>query len=75
MSAQSINKIDISSICNKIDDFMICEGNYFRNIIDYDVEGSVDYKKLRLIIWLKQMLDRTEKCEDVLLTINKILIK
>jgi hypothetical protein len=75
MSAQSIDKIDIANICNKIDEFMICEGNYFRNIIDYDIDGTLDYKKLDLIIWLKDILDRTEDCEKVLLTINKILMK
>jgi hypothetical protein len=75
MSAQSINEINMSNTCNKIDDFLICEGNYFRNIIDYDIDGTLDYKKLDLIIWLKDILDRTEDCEKVLLTINKILMK
>lgn len=73
MSAQSIKQINISDTCDKVDDFMVCEGNYFRNIVDYDVEGTLDYEKLDTIVWLKKMLDRTENCEEVLITINKIL--
>lgn len=75
MSAQSITEFNISNTCDKIDDFLVCEGNYFRNIVDYDVEGSLEYTKIKKILWLKDILSRTDKCEEVLLTINKILKK
>lgn len=75
MSAQSINQIKISDTCDKIDSFLICEGNHFRNIVDYDIDVKLDYKKIKVINWLKEMLDRTKKCDEVLLTINKILLK
>lgn len=75
MSAQSINEIHICNTNDKIDDFLICEGNYFRNIVDYDLDGKPDYDKIDKILWLKEMLNRTDKCETVLLLIDKILIK
>ena len=75
MSAQSINENNMSNTCEKIDEFLICEGNYFRNIIDYDIDGTLDYKKIDLILYLKEILNRTNQCEEALLTINKILAK
>lgn len=74
MSTQSIIEFDKISTCNKIDDFLICEGNHFRNIIDYDINHKIDYEKLNKIIFLKELMERTNDCENVLKTINKILI-
>lgn len=73
MSAQSIIDVDIKYICNKIDDYLICEGNSFRNIVDYDLDFKVDYDKLALLLYLKEML--SSDCDDdkILLTINKLL--
>ena len=74
MSTQSINQIDKNSICEKVDNFLICEGNHFRNIIDYDINHNLDYFKINKIIILKEMMERTSKCEEVLKIIDKILI-
>lgn len=70
MSAQSIAHISVKTITDKIDNYYICEGNYFRNIIDYDLDGKLDYKKLNLIINLKKMMCNKE---EILLIIDKIL--
>lgn len=75
MSTQSIKEIDICNTYEEIDHFLICEGNYFRNIIDFDLDGKPDYDKINMILWLKDMLKRTDKCETVLLLIDKILRK
>lgn len=75
MSAQSIDENNMIETCQRIDEFLICEGNYFRNIVDYDIDGTLDYKKIDLIVYLKEMLNRTNQCEQTLLTINKILKK
>lgn len=73
MSAQSIIDVDVKYICNKIDDYLICEGNSFRNIVDYDLEFKVDYDKLALLLYLKEILLSNCDNDKVLLTINKLL--
>ena len=73
MSAQTINKIDIQNTCDKIDDYLICEGNSFRNIIDYDLKFKVDYDKISLLLYLKEILLKDCDNEDVLITINKLI--
>lgn len=74
MSAQSINLINIKDTCEKIDNYLIGEGNYFRNIIDFDINSKIDYNKLDLILYLKQMMDRNKNCQEILRIINKKLI-
>ena len=73
MSAQSIKDINIQDNLEAIDNFLICEGNAFRNIINYDLDMKVDYDKLRKVLYLKELLNRTKDCEKVNLIIDKIL--
>lgn len=74
MSTQSIIEFTKDSTCEKIDLFLICEGNHFRNIIDYDINHNLDYNELNKIILFREMMQRTDKCEEILKIINKILI-
>jgi hypothetical protein len=75
MSAQSISKIDIQNTCEKIDDYLICEGNSFRNIIDYDLDFKVDYDKISQLLYLKEIMTKGCDNEKVLLIINKLLLR
>lgn len=72
MSAQSIIDINTNHVYKKIDDYLICEGKYFMNIIDYDLKGNIDYEKLDMILWLQRL---SEKCDnkEILIIIDKIL--
>ena len=72
MSAQSIVSINENYICKKIDDYLISEGKYFMNMIEYDLKGSINYEKLDTVLWLKKL---SEKCDDkeILIIIDKIL--
>lgn len=73
MSAQTINRIDIQSTCDKIDEYLICEGNSFRNIVDYDLDFKVDYEKISLLLYLKEILLKDCDNKDILITINKLI--
>ena len=75
MSTQSIKDINIKYICNKIDDFLICEGKYFINMINYDLKDKVNYNKIDIILWLKGLISKCENQEEVLLLIDKKLMK
>ena len=72
MSAQSIINIEVKDICRKIDEYLICEGKYFINIIDYDLKGKIDYDKLDTVLWLSKLIDNCDN-EKTLLIIDKIL--
>lgn len=72
MSAQSIIDIEVKDICRKIDEYLICEGKYFINIIDYDLKGKIDYDKLDTVLWLSKLIDNCDD-EKTLLIIDKIL--
>lgn len=74
MSAQSIIKMNTKDTCNKIDEYLICEGNSFRNIVDYDLDFKVDYDKITQLLYLKEILDKNCN-EEILLIINKLLLK
>lgn len=72
MSAQSIINIDQSLICDKIDEYLICEGKYFINMMDYDLKMKMDYDKLDLILWLNKVSEKCDK-KEALIIIDKIL--
>ena len=73
MSAQSIIDVDVKYVCDKIDEYLICEGNGFRNIVNYDLDLKIDYDKLALLLYLKELLLSNCDNDKVLLIINKIL--
>ena len=73
MSAQSIIEFSKKDVNSKIDDFLICEGNLFRNIIDYDLDFKMDYDKIRKIIYVKNLIKRKKDCETGIDIIYKIL--
>ena len=73
MSTQSIIEFSKRDAYHKIDDFLICEGNSFRNIIDYDLDFKVDYDKIRKIIYVKNLIKRKKDCETGIDIIYKIL--
>lgn len=72
MSAQSIIDINTNHVYKKIDDYLICEGKYFMNMIEYDLKGSINYEKLDTVLWLQRL---SEKCDnkEILIIIDKIL--
>lgn len=74
MSSQSIKKFNVIDTLDSIDDFLICEGNAFRNIVDYDLKMKVDYEKIRFLLHLQKMIRRTNDCDEVIKLINKTLI-
>ena len=73
MSAQSINTNTLKDILFKIDEYLISEGNFFRNIIDYDLKMKLDHNKIRRVLYLKDMLGRTKDCDKLILLIDKEL--
>ena len=74
MSSQSIKKFNVIDTLDSIDNFLICEGNAFRNIVDYDLKMKVDYEKIRFLLKKKKMIQRTNDCDEVIKLINKTLI-
>ena len=72
MSAQSIIDINTNHVCKKIDDYLISEGKYFMNMIEYDLKESINYEKLDTVLWLQRL---SEKCDnkEILIIIDKIL--
>lgn len=73
MSAQSINQKYRDIVLDDLDSFLVCEGNAFRNIVDYDLKMKVDYEKLRYVLYLKDIFKRSNCSEDVAKIINKII--
>lgn len=77
MSAQSIIEINKNQTCDLIDEFLIQEGNHFRNVTDYDLCSKVEYDKIRTVLRLKEIMLKNNLCDnngiDVAITINKIL--
>ena len=73
MSSQSIEDFNINDTCNKIQDFLRCEGKLFSNIVDYDLNEKINYNKLNKLILFQDILDRNCRKEEILLIINKLL--
>lgn len=73
MSTQSIRKLSLSDTQDRLDEFLICEGNLFRNIVDYDLDFKVDYCKMKKVLHMRKLIKRSKDCEKVILIINKIL--
>jgi hypothetical protein len=73
MSTQSITEINISKVSNELDDYLVCEGNSFRNIVNYDLDLKVDYDKIKILLYMEELLCRTKDCEKVILIMDKIL--
>lgn len=74
MSAQQITRLDVNSILNDLDDFLIGEGRYFVNIVDYDLKGKIDYDKIDILLKLKKIPGYSTNPE-ILEKINQILQK
>ena len=74
MSAQQITRLDVNSILNDLDDFLIGEGRYFVNIVDYDLKGKIDYNKIDILLKLKKIPGYSTNPE-ILEKINQILQK
>lgn len=75
MSTQSINNINITNTCIKIDDFFTQEGVKFINNIDFDFDDCINYNKIKILNILKNSLEYSNNCNKILETINKILLK
>lgn len=73
MSAQSINQDYKDIISENLDSFLICEGNAFRNITDYDLKMKMDYENLRKIIYLRDIFNRGNCSEELAQIINKLI--
>lgn len=74
MSAQSIIKIDNNLACDELDEYLVQEGNHFRNVVDYDLCSKVEYNKIAILLRLKKIMLRTNYCdEETAIIINKIL--
>ena len=74
MSAQQITRLDVNSILNDLDDFLIGEGRYFVNIVDYDLKGKIDHNKIDILLKLKKIPGYSTNPE-ILEKINQILQK
>lgn len=75
MSAQSIVDLTNDLACDQTDDFLIQEGNHFRNVVDYDLCSKVEYKKISKVLRLKKIMLNQKYCHsnEVAIIINKIL--
>lgn len=73
MSTQSIIEVNMSNVSNKLDDYLICEGNAFRNVVDYDLDMKVDYEKMKILLYMNDLLCRTKDCEKIMLIMDKTL--
>lgn len=73
MSAQSIILIDNNKACDEIEEFLVQEGNHFRNMIDYDLCSKVEYQKISEVLILKKIMLKKSCDTNIAIIINKLL--
>lgn len=75
MSSQSINNKTLQNTCEKLDDFLTDEGIKFLNQVKFDTLDCVNFPKIHVLNILKESMDTSQNCNEVLNVINKKLVK